>query len=130
MHGPVIFSGKRGEKQTNASHYCSARLCSALGNPSQSTQIQLLLLNQFEAAATSHLSQYQTRASGRLCTQQQLLLVGKGLVVTCQKRWRGAECLAGSVACGPAVSAPLISSGFTSDIQQQLSPCPCSALQP
>lgn len=46
-----------GEKQTNASHYCSARLCSALGNPSQSTQIQLLLLNQFEAAATSHLSQ-------------------------------------------------------------------------
>lgn len=51
--------GGRGERgrQTNASHYCSARLCSALGNPSQSTQIQLLLLNQFEAAATSHLSQ-------------------------------------------------------------------------
>lgn len=46
-----------GRKQTNASHYCGMRLCSALGNPSQSTQIQLLLLNQFEAAATSHLSQ-------------------------------------------------------------------------
>lgn len=70
--------GRGGDKkQTNASHYCSARLCSALGNPSQSTQIQLLLLNQFEAAATSHLSQQQTGASGRLCTQQQLLLVAR-----------------------------------------------------
>lgn len=50
-------AGEEERKQTNASHYCSVRLCSALGNPSQSAQIQLLLLNQFEAAATSHLSQ-------------------------------------------------------------------------
>ena len=48
---------ERTGKQTNASHYCTVLFCRALGKPSQSTQIQLLLLNQFEAAATSHLSQ-------------------------------------------------------------------------
>ena len=43
--------------RAGASHYCRVRLCRSLGNPSQSTHIQLLPLNQFEAAATSHLSQ-------------------------------------------------------------------------
>lgn len=72
--------GGVGGEQTNASHYCSVRLCSALGNPSQSAQIQLLLLNQFEAGATSHLSQWPTRVNGQSCTQQQLLLVARGLL--------------------------------------------------
>ena len=50
--------------RAGASHYCRVRLCRSLGNPSQSTHIQLLPLNQFEAAATSHLSQQPVRGTG------------------------------------------------------------------